>query len=132
MKTRFLAGPLAAAALSLCTFSAWAGVLVPIPPVPGSTSTSIHTINNRNVIAGDYASSDGAIHGFIGTLDGNYTTFDALSGQTFVEGLNDQGYTTGLSEVPTEDCPYQGCEYLRKPDGTVQQTRIYVQLFRRF
>jgi hypothetical protein len=118
-----LTGALAAAAFLCFLSSSEAGILVPIPNVPGSVSTNISTINNKNLVAGDYQTSDGGIHGFFGTLDGNYTTFDALSGQTSVQGLNDRGYITGLSRVTTTDCPYNGCEFLRKPDGTVQEIK---------
>jgi hypothetical protein len=91
--------------------------------VPGSIATNVRTINNNNVVAGDYTTSDGEIHGFIGTLDGTYTTFDALSGQTFAGGLNDDSYFTGLSNVPNQDCQFLGCEFLRQPDGTIQKIK---------
>jgi hypothetical protein len=123
MRKVLSAGPFAAAAFLLCTSIATAGVLVPIPDVPGSISTNVHTINNNNLVAGSFTSSDGAVHGFFGSLDGNYTAFDALNGQTEVRGLNDQGYITGLSRVTTTSCPYNGCEFLRKPDGTVQEIK---------
>src|SRR5690242_6123210 len=96
-------------------------LLVPLPAVAGADVTFVQAINNRNLVAGDYfISSGGGLHAFIGTPDGNYTTFDALSGTTFVDGLNDDGTIVGLSNVMTVDCPVQGCGYLRKPNGTIK------------
>jgi hypothetical protein len=109
----------AVAAFVLCALAADAGVLVPLPKVPGSVITYAEAINNHNQISGFYTTQDGEHHGFVGTMDGNYTTFDALNGQTIVRGLNDDGYITGFSQVQTEDCPYDGCEFLRRPDGTI-------------
>lgn len=121
MKTRFLPGPLAAATLVWCVTTVQAGVLVPIPSVPDSTATFVRTINNKNIVAGRYTTSDGMSHAFFGTLDGNYTTFDALDGQTFAEGLNNAGYITGDSNAPNEDCQVFGCQFLRTPDGTIKE-----------
>ncbi|HEX3652715.1 MAG TPA: hypothetical protein VHU18_07820 [Rhizomicrobium sp.] len=96
-------------------------VLVPIPTVPGSARTYVTAINNKNQIAGDFTTPDGFYHGFVGKLNGKYKSFDALSGQTFVDRLSDDGYITGLSNVATDDCPVFGCQYLRSPDGTISE-----------
>lgn len=114
-----LAPPIAVAAVVLCGSAAEAGVLVPIPPVPGSTATSVTGINNANMITGFYETADGSSHGFFGSLDSHYTTFDAPAGQTFTEAINDAGYTTGGSNVPNENCPIEGCAFIRGPDGTI-------------
>jgi hypothetical protein len=115
---------LSAAALAagvVCLFStASAGTLIPIPSFPGSTTTVIRGINDNNVITGTYTTSDGVIHGFVGTLDGNYTSFDHPNGQTTPEAINDDGYITGLANAPTADCPVLGCTFLRAPDGSFQ------------
>ncbi|MFL6690197.1 MAG: hypothetical protein ACJ8IR_08460 [Alphaproteobacteria bacterium] len=65
--------------------------------------------------------ADGASHVFFGTLDGQYATFDALNGETIVDGINDAGYITGESYVATDDCPLDGCQFLRTPDGTIKE-----------
>jgi hypothetical protein len=117
MKTRFLPGPLAAAALLLCTFSAWAGVLVAIPSVPGSTFMFASGINDKNVFTGYYGTSDGAVHGYVGTIDGRYQLFDAPSGGTACRGINNAGYIT-IFAAPSGD-HVVGDSMLRKPDGTI-------------
>jgi hypothetical protein len=121
MQRHYFARSFVAAAFVLCASIASAGVLVPIPSVPNSTATFVRTINNKNIVAGRYTTSDGTTHAFFGSLDGNYTTFDALDGQTFAEGLNDAGYITGDSNVPNQDCQVFGCEFLRTPDGTIKE-----------
>src|SRR3954453_1489190 len=109
----------ALAAVVLCGSAAGAGVLVAIPPVPGSTATYVTGINNANIITGFYETADGASNDFFGSLDGHYTTFDAPAGQTFTEAINDAGYITGVSNVPNENCPIEGCAFIRGPDGTI-------------
>jgi hypothetical protein len=97
MRASFLTAPFAAAAFMVCAFTAAeAGVLVPLPAVPGSVSTYVEAVNNHNLIAGNYKTQDGKLRGFVGTMGGNYTTFDALSGNTGVRGLNDDGYITRI------------------------------------
>lgn len=76
MKTRFVTAAATAGVFALLS-TTHAGVLVPLPKVPGSDNTYAIAINNNNVIAGRYVTADGLNHGFFGTLDGNYTTFDA-------------------------------------------------------
>jgi len=73
-----------------------AAVLIPVPAVPGSTETDVHGINDSNVIVGDYFTADGVEHGFYGTLDGTYTTFDYASGIE-PRGINNEGLITALS-----------------------------------
>ena len=48
---------------------AWAGVLVPIAPVPRSVSMLVVGINDSNVVTGSYTTADGQRHGFVGTID---------------------------------------------------------------
>jgi hypothetical protein len=109
-----------AAGLLLSTISADAGTLIPVPPVSGSTGTFIGGINDKNQITGDYTTSDGNLHGFVGTLDGQYTSFDFPGGQTSVSRIDNKGFITGLGNTQTEDCQTFGCQYLRDPDGTVE------------
>jgi hypothetical protein len=116
---KFTLAPAALAVAVTLSVSAHAGILFPILPYPGSTSTTATAINNNNVITGYYSDADGARHGFVGTLDGNYTSFDFPNGNTFAYGINDDGYITGLSNTPTIDCQVEGCQYLRAPNGDI-------------
>lgn len=83
-------------------------------------TTFARTINDKNVVAGSYVTTDGASHAFFGTLDGQYTTFDVLGGHDAALGLNDRDYITGYSSVQTEDCQILGCQFLRATDGTIR------------
>jgi hypothetical protein len=117
MRSWFVAAA-AAAGLVFTGTVAEAGVIVPIPPVPGSTSTVVRGINNNNVITGYFTTSDGQKHGFFGGLDGKYTTFDFGTGNTEPQRINDKGLITGTA-------PDQGFvigrEFIRKLDGTFLQ-----------
>lgn len=77
--------------------SVHAATLIPVPQVPGSTYTSITAINDSDVIVGFYGTSDGAQHGFFGTLDGNYTTVDLSATSTELRGINDAGIIMGIA-----------------------------------
>jgi uncharacterized membrane protein len=99
--------------------AATAGTLIPVPSVPGSAATVIRGINDNNVITGSVTDPRGTVYGFVGTLDGNYTYFDFPNGYTIPAAISDNGTITGHSESLTSDCPYIGCEYLRKPDGSI-------------
>ena len=82
--------------------SAHAATLIPVPPVPGSTATYVADINDHNVITGDYVNADGTTHGFFGTLDGNYTTFDFNEGAypgSEPRAINNQGNIVGIGNV---------------------------------
>jgi uncharacterized membrane protein len=119
MRIVCLASLSAAAVASLYISAATAGVLVRIPTVPGSTATYAMDINNNNVIAGRYTTADGHTHGFFGTLDGNYKTFDVPSEDISVVRLNDANYIVGTTDR-NSDCPWAGCDFVRKPDGTIE------------
>ena len=119
MKKSALKAVVAAAAVAWLISEAKAGTLIPVPSVPGSTATVIRGINDSNTITGSYTDPDGSVHGFVGTLDGNYAGFDFPWGTTIPEAISNDGYITGLSNYSTNDCPYYGCEYLRKPDGSI-------------
>ena len=71
--------------------SASAGVLVPVPSVPNSSSTTVFAINDKDVIAGSYiGASDEIEHSFFGPL-GSYTSFDAGTGGSEARGINNRG-----------------------------------------
>ena len=114
-----LAAATALAGLSF-SLSTQAGILVPIPGYPGATTTIAIAINNNNVIAGEYIDAQGAQHGFFGTIDGNYTSFDFPNDHVLLGGINDDGYIVGNANVRTTDCTQEGCAYSRAPDGTIK------------
>jgi len=93
----FVSALLASAATAAMS-SASAAVLVPVPAAPNSTLTTVFAINDQNAIAGSYIGADDGIeHGFFGTLDGNYTSFDAGSGGTEARGLANNGDIVGFT-----------------------------------
>ena len=98
--------------VALASTSAQAAVLLDVPNYPGAMATYIRAINDKNVITGYYTSDDGNTHGFVGTLDGNYTSFDASPNGTMPLGIDDAGYIT-ISSNYTADCPVSGCAYIR-------------------
>lgn len=97
--------------------SAWAGELVPIAPVPGSVSMFVVGVNDNNVVTGSYTTADGQRHGFFGTIDGNYQTFDYPTGLTIGRSVDNDGYIVG-SANPSDGHIY-GEPFLRAPDGTM-------------
>ncbi|HEX4860719.1 MAG TPA: hypothetical protein VFV07_05745 [Rhizomicrobium sp.] len=117
--SRSIAAAALACGLTLSISAATAGVLVPVPSFPGSIASFVYGINNNNVVAGRYKDADGVDHGFFGTLDGNYTSFDFPGGSSFVTSINDAGDITGYAEASDPNCPLIGCEYIRKADGTM-------------
>ena len=121
MKSNVLTAAVVAGAFA-CLSSAQAGMLVPLPPVPGSYRTIVEGINNKNVVTGYYDTSDGASHGFVGTIDGNYQTFDFPNDGTVTAGtsLNDKGYITVETLELNDDCPVVGCQYLRTAEGVLK------------
>ena len=95
-----------------------AGKLIPVVPVSGSdtNSTVAFGINDSNIIAGSYLDSTGE-HGFFGTLAGNYTTFDYLTGGTEPRAINNKGYITGFSNSDGGECKL--VEFERSPNGQI-------------
>jgi uncharacterized membrane protein len=90
-----LLGCVAAGAVSL---SARAAVLVPVPAAPNSTATTAFGINDAFQISGSYIGKDDGIeHAFFGTLDGNYTSFDAGDGGSEARAINNNGYIVGFA-----------------------------------
>jgi uncharacterized membrane protein len=93
-------------------------VLVPVPAVPNSTTTTVFAINGKDVIAGSYiGSSDGVEHSFFGPL-GNYTSFDAGSGGSEARGINNKGVITGFSNSQAGNTATEPA-FERKTDGTI-------------
>jgi hypothetical protein len=85
-------------AMAVIALSAHAAVLVPITPVANSSATQAFGINDSNVVAGSYmGNSDGIEHGFFGTIDGHYASFDAGAGGTRANSINNKGFIVGYS-----------------------------------
>lgn len=73
-------------------------------------------INDNNVITGFYQAGDGINHGFVGTLDGRYSTFDwGNLNDTEPRAINNDGYITGFAF--DNSISFFGPEYIRSPDG---------------
>jgi hypothetical protein len=104
-----------------------AGTYVPVIPVAGSSegSTGVLGINDDNVIVGSYFTDDGVQHGFTGTLDGNYTTFDIGVTVTDARGIGKDGSITG--EADDRDGNFFPFE--RLPNGSVKKITIDGQRF---
>jgi uncharacterized membrane protein len=67
----------------------------PIDP-PGSVTTVLFGLNDRNWVVGRYADASGVTHGFFFIQPNNFFTFD-YPGSTFtsLNGINDQGFICG-------------------------------------
>jgi hypothetical protein len=116
MRCEMLLGSLVASLLA--TTFACGGVYVPVPAVPGSTATTVFGIDDRNVVAGAYRDGAGVEHGFFGTLDGNYTSFDYGHNSTGTQarGIAVDGSITGVAAA---DGFTVGVEFFRKPTGKI-------------
>src|SRR5262249_29843098 len=67
--------------------------------VPGVTFTAAKAINDSGVIAGDYVTADGHLHGFVRDAAGNFTSIDFPDSiRTTVTALNDSGQVAGWYE----------------------------------
>lgn len=106
-------GCLGAAAL---ISSASAITLVPVRDVPNSKKTSVFGLNDGNVIAGSYIGQDKVEHAFFGTLDGDYTTFDAGAGGSEARGINSAGFIVGFFDSQDGSTSDQTI-FVRKPSG---------------
>jgi len=118
-----LRGLKSAVFLALGLSSAQAATLIPVVPVPGSTATLVIGINDNNVITGSYEMADGSEHGFFGTLDGSYTTFDFdeinFPG-TQARGINNKGLVTGFANTVQGDLG-QFWQFERFVDGSMKR-----------
>lgn len=123
MRRTVLAAAISAGAFVCVLSSAEAGMLIPVPQVPGSQGTDVYSINTNNVLTGDYQDQNYREHGFVGTLDGNYTFFD-LGRSQLTQGryINDDGVVTGWAaqggESPLEH------RFERATDGTITRLTL--------
>jgi len=116
-----------------------AAVFIPVPPVPGATSTTVTGINDNNTIVGYFSDSSNIAHGFFGTLDGNYTIFDAGDGSSNTNPLaiDDAGDITGwagggLCSVAFERAPNGTIVYVRKRRELMKATAVGLNKKREF
>lgn len=100
-----------------CGSAAQGATLIPVVPVPGSTITYIGGLNDENIITGSYVTSDGVTHGYFGTLDGQYQTFDYGAGDTHPLAISNDGYISGYASGVGERI--YGYEFVRAPDGSI-------------
>ena len=108
----------AVALFGALSMPASAAVLVPVPSVPNSTTTTVFAINDHYVIAGSYVgASDGIEHSFFGPL-GNYTSFDAGTGGSEARGINNRGLITGFSNSQNGNTATEPA-FERERDGTI-------------
>jgi hypothetical protein len=98
MRATILAG-----AVLLTATAATAATYVPVVPAAGSTTTKIQAINDRGQIAGGYYTADSVEHGFAGTVDGTYQSFDLGTRFTEVHSINNGGMMVGNADDGLND-----------------------------
>jgi hypothetical protein len=100
--SRLLMSAASVAVLSISAAHA-SGTLIPIVPVSGAQGTSATAISDNLTIAGSYADSEGGNHGFVGSLSGDYSTFDFTGGTqitgTFPRGVDNGGNAVGYAST---------------------------------
>jgi hypothetical protein len=102
----------------LMWMTAGAGTVVPIPSVPGAVTTFAYGINDKNLVTGYFFDSNFVTHGFFGTLDGQYTTFDFGHGlsATLMLPVDNAGDILGIA---FDGAFCQATQFERMADGTV-------------
>jgi hypothetical protein len=95
-----------------------AATFIPVIPVSGSASNAIYAINDKNEITGAYSDSQGVTHGFAGSLNGDYQTFDAGSTNTNTGGIDKKGDIVGTIFDSSSTCKDSAFE--RDAKGNIQ------------
>jgi len=104
---------------SLNALPGHAGVLIPVPPIPGSLLTLAFDINDNNIVTGFFVdASSGQAHSFYESLDGNYTAFDDSSGLAMPLTIDNAGDIAGQTIV-TDQGTCDVIPFERSPDGTI-------------
>ena len=95
-----------------------AATVVPVTPPVGAVQTIVFGINDHDVITGSWIDSSNVTHGFVGPLNGTYTSFDygGTSTGTAPRALDNLGNIVGFAEGPNL---FVGTEFLRQTDGTI-------------
>ncbi len=110
---KFLLG-LSSAVLASSAALAANPILIPIIPFPDATTTYAFGIaDDNNTITGSYVDSGGVTHGFYGTLDGNYTSFDFPGADsTQARAISGDGtLITGFSDITLSHCSFPEWEF---------------------
>jgi hypothetical protein len=109
--------------VSLNAFTANAGVLIPVPPIPGSLLTLGFDINDDNIVTGFFLdASTGQAHSFYESLDGNYTAFDDSLGLAMPLTINNSGEIAGQTIV-TDQGTCDVIPFERSSDGAIVHIR---------
>jgi hypothetical protein len=99
------------------------GILVPVMPFPGATTTFVFGVaDDNNTVVGSYVDSGGLTHGFYGPMDGsNYTSFDfGSSGSTQARAIKGNAKSiTGFSNIAGSHCDFE--EWERDSNGNISQ-----------
>jgi hypothetical protein len=103
----------------LAATGAEAGTYISAPLVKNSQGIALSSINNNNVIVGYYADANSNLHGFYGTLNGKYKTFDVTGTNvvgTIPRNINDSDTIVGYAQLGGFSCD-GGLEFYRTSDG---------------
>jgi hypothetical protein len=109
--------------LAAAMTAASAATYVPVVPASGSTSMKIQGINDKNEIAGGYYTADGIEHGFVGTADGTYQTFDLGARFTEPHHINNMGMMVG----DTDDAGVDGVNLAFERSARTGKT-VYIKV----
>jgi hypothetical protein len=115
-------GTILAGAILLTATAATAATYVSVVPVSGSTSMNIQGINDKNQIVGGYLTADGVEHGFAGSVDGTYQTFDLGAQFTEPHRMNNFGTIVGNADDGLHDGLNVAFERSLKTGTTVDVT----------
>jgi hypothetical protein len=107
---------------------------------PGSnvSSTDVFGINDRGDVAGTYY--DGALHPFIRSADGTYSSFSLPGLYTFADGINNRGQIEGSTDTQgyirggngaytTFNVPGQGGNGFIQPSGGINDAGVVTGTF---
>jgi hypothetical protein len=96
MRNSLLMAVASAALLTAASPTLAKGTFVPVL-LPGSESTTLFGINDKNMISGQYTDASGNVHGFLSDFAGDkITNIDDPDGDTQARGLNDKNVVTGF------------------------------------